>query len=130
MFIETHLCLPRKVALTLFFLSPLLDTVLHKTAYLGPPTFILANLKSVLAGDVLSKDTQEALNHVLFQAESVTVRAVGTFHPHLSCDVTLLPHHVTPRNEFCVSGAETWLKSCVLQSSFEINPHLIAVFEF
>ena len=83
----------------------------------------------MLSGAVLSKDTQEALNHVLFQAEGVPAHAVGMFHLCLSRDVTLLPPHVTPRNEFCVSGAETWLKSCILKPTFENNPHLMAVFE-
>ena len=130
MFIETHLCLPRKVAFTLFFLSLLLDTFLHKTAYVGPPTFMLANPNPVLSVAVLSKDTQEASHHVLFQAEGVPAHAVYTFHLRLSHDVTLLPPHVTPRNEFCVSGAETWPKSCVLKPSFESSPHLMTVFEF
>ena len=37
---------------------------------------------------------------------------------------------MTPRNEFCVSGAETWLKSCVLKPSFEDSPYCPTVFEF
>ena len=83
----------------------------------------------MLSGAVLSKDTQEALNHILFQAEGVPARMVGMVHPFLSCDVTLLPHHVTPRNEFCVSGAETWPKSCVLKPFIENNPYHMAVCE-
>ena len=83
---------------------------------------MLANQNPVLSVAVLSKDTQEASHHVLFQAEGVPARVVGMIHPFLSCDVTLLPHHVTPRNEFCVSGAETWLKSCVLKHFIETYP--------
>ena len=81
----------------------------------------------MLSGAVLSKDTQEALNHILFQVEGVPARVVGMVHPFLSCDVTLLSHHVTPRNEFCVSGAETWLKSCVLKPFIENSPNLMAI---
>ena len=68
---EPLLCFPRTFALTLFFLSPILDTFLHKTVYVGLPKFILANPKPVLSGDVLSKDTQEALYYVKFPAEGV-----------------------------------------------------------
>ena len=82
----------------------------------------------MLYGDWLSKDTQEALYQIQFQAEGVSAREVGTFYPRLCCDVTMLPHHVTPHNEFCLSGAETWLKSCVLTPTFENNPRLIAGF--
>ena len=90
---------------------------------------MLTNPKPVLSGVVLSKDTHDALHHVLFPAEGVRACVVGTFYPRLFCDVTLVPHYVTPRNEFCVSGAETWLKSCVLKPSFEHTSHLMAVFE-
>ena len=129
MLIEPHLCFLRTFALILFFLSPILDTFLHKTVYLGPSTFMLAYPKSVLSGDVLFKDIQDALYHVQFQAEGVSAHAVDTFHPRLCCDVTLLPHNVTPHNEFCVSGAETWLKSCILKPTFDNNPRFVAVFE-